>query len=142
MPAERRPARKSTRTRREPLQPPRAEMSNAAEMQRFKQQLAITPKTAAFLVELGYKDYRELRTLTPNLLVAQLAKLPSLDARRAEDYRRACRRMVWLATQDEPAERAKTCQDWTQKGLTANGVWRADFDSLNGNQIDSRMKAA
>lgn len=116
-------------------------MSSSA-VQSLKQKLAITPKTASLLVDAGYKDYRDLRAVSPGQVVEQLKKLPGVTDTQAESYRRGLRRMVFLATQDDPEEQAKLNPDWTQKALKAKGVWSEDFDSLTGDQIDERLTAA
>lgn len=43
--------------------------------------------------------------------------------------------MVGLATQDEPAEKAKRYPNWTQRVLEGKGFWRGDFDELTGEGI-------
>jgi hypothetical protein len=105
----------------------------------LKQKLAITPKTASLLIQAGYNDYRDLRTVSPNQIVQQFEEQLGLTHREAEGYRRGLRRMVWLATQDEPEELAKRYPDWTQKALRARGVWCPEFDSLTGDEIAGRL---
>jgi hypothetical protein len=104
--------------------------------------LAITPKTASLLILLGYNSYRDLCGVSPNHIVAQLKTLPDLTPSQAEQYRRGLRRMVWLATQDDPQEQAKRYPDWTQKALKARGLWRenVDFDALTGNEVDQLQR--
>ncbi|KAF2095816.1 hypothetical protein NA57DRAFT_78594 [Rhizodiscina lignyota] len=109
--------------------------------QHLKQKLAITPKTAGLLIEVGFRDYRDLRSSSPGLVVEQLKELATVTAAQAEGYRRGLRRMVWLATQDEPEEQAKLNLDWTQKALKARGIWSDDFDTLTGEEINQRIQA-
>jgi hypothetical protein len=109
------------------------------EQRTLQQRLAITPKTAALLIRLGYHDYRDLKDSSPSQIVTQLQQLPDVTKSQAETYRRAARRMVWLATQENPAEKAKTCSDWGQKGLKARGIWCDDFDDLTGLAINELM---
>jgi hypothetical protein len=106
----------------------------------LKTKLAITPKTASLLLQAGYTDYRELCSVSPNHVVQQFKDLPGVTASQAETYRRGLRRMVWLATQDEPEEQAKRYPDWTQKALKARGIWSDDFDSLSGEQIEALIR--
>ncbi|KAL5601539.1 hypothetical protein FOBRF1_009072 [Fusarium oxysporum] len=98
-------------------------------------QLTITPKTASLLMRAGYSDYRELKYATPNGIVEQFTSKFGIPKTSASAYRRACRRLVFLGTQDDPEEQEKICADWTNKGLAARGIWRADFDDLTGEQI-------
>jgi len=100
--------------------------------------LAITPKTASLLIRLGYHSYRDLRSVSPNHVVAQLKALPELTTSQAEQYRRGLRRMVWLATQENPQEQAKLYPNWTQKALKARGIWRedVDYDGLSGDEVN------
>lgn len=109
------------------------------EMQHLQQKLAITPKTASLLFRLGYREFRELKDSTPEQIVAQLCSLPDVKPAQAETYRRGLRRMVWLATQDDPESKAKIYSDWTQKALKARGVWVEDFDSMTGDQSDRHI---
>lgn len=106
----------------------------------LQQKFTITPKTASLLVQAGYTDYRDLKTVTPNLIVAHLTKKLGVPKTSASAYRRACRRLVFLATQDDPEEQEKICADWTNKALTARGVWRDDFDDLTGEQIEELLR--
>ena len=103
--------------------------------------LAITPKTASLLVRLGYTSYRDLRTVSPNHVVTQLKALPDVTPTQAETYRRGLRRMVWLATQNNPQEQAKAYPDWTIKALKARGLWRegADYDGLTGDEANQLL---
>ena len=110
--------------------------------QLLKQKLAITPKTASLLIDAGYKDYRDLRSISPDHIVKQLKQLPGITETQAESYRRGLRRMVWLATQDDPEEKAKLYPDWTQKALKARGIWSEDFDLLSGEEINQRWQDA
>lgn len=112
----------------------------SSEAQLLKQRLAITPKTASMLVSCGYKEYRDLRTVSPNHVVEQFKGLLGIAKTQAESYRRGIRRMVWLGSQDEPEEQAKIYQQWTQKALKAMGIWSDDFDSLTGDEINQRME--
>ena len=108
----------------------------------LQKKLAITPKTAGLLIRIGYKDYRDLRNVSPNHVISQLNALPDVPAKQAEWYRRALRRMVWLATQDNPElQAAKTahCSYWTMKGLIAKGVWQEGYDDLTGDQVNLRF---
>lgn len=115
---------------------------SSSTIQLFKQKLAITPKTAALLADAGYKDYRDLRTVSPDQVVEQLKKLSGVTETQAEGYRRGLRRMVWLSTQDDPEEQAKLYPDWTQKALKAKGVWSEDFDTMTGDEINQRLSGA
>ncbi len=38
--------------------------------------------------------------------------------------------MVWVATQEEPKEKAKLCPNWTRRTLEEKGLWRGDYDEL------------
>jgi hypothetical protein len=96
----------------------------------------ITPKTAGLLVQLGYHSYRDLRRVSPNHVAAQLNALPGMSKAQINGYRRALRRMVWLATQENPQEHAKVCSEWTNKSLKARGMWRDDFDGLTGDEVN------
>lgn len=102
----------------------------------------ITPKTAGLLVRLGYHSYRDLRNVSPNQVAAQLKKLPGLNKGQIDAYRRALRRIVWLATQESPHEQAKVCSDWTNKSLKARGIWRDDFDNLTGDEVNEMCQKA
>lgn len=102
--------------------------------------LAISPKTAGLLLRLGYKSYRDLRRVSPNHVLAQLKALPNVTPSQAEQYRRGLRRMVWLATQDDPQEQAKIHPDWTQKALKARGVWSDQYDGLNGDEANQLLQ--
>jgi hypothetical protein len=104
-------------------------------VQELKQKFAITPKTATFLVELGYTDYRQLRTVSPDQILGQLQTTLGWSKKQTECYRRPLRRMVWLATQEEPEKQAEQNPDWTQKALKAKGVWSDGFDLLTGDEI-------
>ena len=64
-----------------------------------------------------------------------LKGLPGVDAKQAETYRRGLRRMVWLATQDEPEEQAKEYPDWAQKALVSRGWWIEGYDDLTGDEV-------
>jgi len=110
--------------------------------QSLKHKLAITPKTVSLLSDAGYKDYRDLRAVSPEYIVQQLKQLPGITETQAESYRRGLRRMVWLATQDDPEEKAKLYPDWTQKALKARGIWSEDFDLLSGDEINKRWQDA
>ncbi|KAF5720230.1 1-acyldihydroxyacetone-phosphate reductase [Fusarium globosum] len=101
----------------------------------LQQKLTITPKTASLLMKAGYSDYRELKHATPNGIVEQFTSKFGIPKTSASAYRRACRRLVFLGTQDDPEEQEKVCADWTNKALAARGIWRADFDDLTGEQI-------
>src|SRR5271170_6006505 len=82
----------------------------------LQRKLAITPKTAALLIHVGYNDYRNLRHVSPNHVISQLNALPNVPAKQAEWFRRPLRRMVWLGTQDDPeVQAAKTAHPsyWT-----------------------------
>ena len=126
------------------MSPVKSEATSPAQRE-LQKKLAITPKTAGFLLRIGYHDYRALRDASPNGIISQLKALPDVPSKQAEWFRRPLRRMVWLGTQNEPcnmAEKTAHCSYWTIKGLTAKGVWREDFDDLTGDQINSRMIAA
>jgi hypothetical protein len=118
-----------------------APSSSSSPLEHLKLKFAITPKTASLLVRLGYANYRDLRYVSPNHVLTQLKALHGVTPQQAEQYRRALRRMVWLGTQDNPEEQAKRCKDWSQKALTAKGVWSADYDDLTGDQAESRFQA-
>ncbi|KIW86888.1 uncharacterized protein Z519_12509 [Cladophialophora bantiana CBS 173.52] len=112
--------------------------------QQLQADLAITPKTASLLIRLGYASYRDLRGASPNHVVAQLKALPDMTHSQAEQYRRGLRRMVWLATQDNPREQAKLYPNWTQSALKARGMWRddVDFDGLSGDEVNQLHRDA
>jgi len=115
------------------------------EQRELQKKLAITPKTAAFLIRLGYKNHRDLRSVSPNQVIAQLKALPGVPAKQAEWYRRPLRRMVWLGTQDEPeiqAARTAHCSYWTMKGLMAKRVWQDGYDDLTGDEVNARFAVA
>ena len=107
---------------------------------RLQKDLAITPKTASLFISLGFTDYKDLHSYSPNKLVALLRGLPGITAKQAETYRRATRRVVWLSTQSDPQPKAKTYQDWTQKGLMKRGVWEDTWDDLTGDEAAARFK--
>lgn len=97
----------------------------------LQRDLAITPKTAALLNRVGYTKYTDLGSCSPNQLVAQISPLTT----NADVYKRGFRRMVWLATQEDPASCAKRCPTWTQKALESKGLWREDYDELTGEKV-------
>jgi hypothetical protein len=104
---------------------------NMSVIKALQRDLAITPKTASLLNQVGYTKYTDLRTCSPNQLVSQISSLTA----NADVYKRGFRRMVWLATQDDPASCAKRCPTWTQKALEAKGLWREDYDDLTGEKV-------
>lgn len=106
------------------------------EEQQLRLKLAISPKTASLLYRLDYKDYRALRHVSPRQVVAQLSELPGVTTSQAQTYKRGLRRMVWLATQDEPEDQAKLFPDWTQKALVSRGWWVEKFDDMTGDEAD------
>lgn len=106
----------------------------------LQRKLTITPKTASLLIQAGFNDYRDLKTATPNSIVAQFTQNLGIPKSSASAYRRACRRMVFLATQEEPEEQSKICAEWTNKALAALGIWRDDFDDLTGEQIEELLR--
>ena len=106
-----------------------------SEMLALQKKLAITPKTASMLLQAVYKDYRALRDASPNIVLRKFQMLPGMSSKIAENYRRPLRRMVWLATQDEPEAMAKKtshCSFWTVKGLAERGIWMDGYDDLTG----------
>lgn len=105
----------------------------------LKSKLAITPKTVQFLQRCGYNDYRDLRHSSPNQIVAQFKELPGITSGQAETYRRGLRRMVWLATKDNPEELAKIHQNWSQKALTGRGWWVDGYDDMTGEQAHQHI---
>lgn len=108
----------------------------------LQQKLAITPKTASFLLRLGYRSYRDLASASPNQIIAALKALLNIPAKQAEWYRRPLRRMVWLGTQDEPEDQAAKTSHvsyWTIKGLTAKGIWQDGYDDLTGHEANARF---
>ena len=105
------------------------------EQKELQQKLSITPKTATLLIQAGYHDYRDLKDASPNRVVTQFTGKLGIPQSSASAYKRALRRLVWLATQDNPEDSAKVCADWTNKALKARGVWRDDFDELSGTEI-------
>jgi len=109
-------------------------MATSYEQQELQKHFAITPKTASLLIRLGYTHYNDLHAVSPNHLISQLKALPNMSTSLAEGYRRAARRMVWLSTQEDPAVKAKSCPDWTQKGLIARGVWKEGYDDMTGDE--------
>ena len=102
----------------------------------------ITPKTASLLVQVGYHSYRDLRGVPPNHVAVQLKKLPGMSKAQTDGYRRALRRMVWLATQENPHEHAKVCSDWSNRSLKRRGMWREDYDGLTGDEVNEMYKKA
>ena len=111
----------------------------------LKVKLAITPKTVSLLQRCGYSDYRDLRHSSPNRVVVQFRGLSGITSSQAETYRRGLRRMVWLATKNEPEELAKIYQNWSQKALSGRGWWVDGYDDMTGDQacqhIDKVEKA-
>jgi hypothetical protein len=108
----------------------------------LQENLAITPKTAKFLIQLGYTDYRDLRHATPNEVMEKLIALPGWDKKKAEGYRRAFRRMVWLGTQDDPVVKARETAHpsyWTMKGLIEKGIWVEGYDDLTGDEVQEKF---
>lgn len=105
----------------------------------LKTKLAITPKTVQLLQRCGCKDYRDLRHSSPNQIVAQFKELSGITSSQAETYRRGLRRMVWLATKDNPEELAKIHQNWSQKALTARGWWGDGYDDMTGDQAHQHI---
>src|ERR1700733_2059546 len=108
----------------------------------LQKKLAITPKTARLLIQLGYTKSRSLSSASPNRILTQLKALPNVPAKKWECYRRPLRRMVWLGTQDEPeAQAARTAHPsyWTMKGLIAKGIWQDGYDDLTGEEVNARF---
>ena len=105
----------------------------------LKTKLAITPKTVSLLQRCGYNDYRDLRHSSPNKIVAQFKELSGITSSQAETYRRGLRRMVWLATKDDPEELAKVYQNWSQKGLTGRGWWVDGYDDMTGEEAHQHI---
>ncbi len=105
----------------------------------LKMKLAITPKTVLLLQRCGYNDYRDLRHSSPNQVVAQFKELSGMTGSQAETYRRGLRRMVWLATKDEPEELAKIYQNWSQKTLTGRGWWVEGYDDMTGDEAHQHI---
>jgi hypothetical protein len=120
--------------------PKKSSDASAAAHAILKQKLSITPKTATMLMQLGYTDYRDLRTASPGLIVQQFKQKLGCTHKNAEAYRCAMRRIVWIGTQDMPEEHVKRCSDWTQKALRAKGVWSEEFDQLTGDDIDKLLR--
>ena len=105
----------------------------------LKTKLAITPKTVLLLQHCGYNDYRALRRSSPNQIVAQFKGLSGITSSQAETYKRGLRRMVWLATKDNPEELAKIYQNWSQKALTGRGWWVDGYDDMTGDQAHQHI---
>ena len=105
----------------------------------LKTKLAITPKTVQLLQRCGYNDYRDLRHSSPNQIVAQFKELSGITSSQAETYRRGLRRMVWLATKDNPEELAQVYQNWSQKALTDRGWWVGGYDDMTGDQAHQHI---
>ena len=78
--------------------------------------------------------------MSPEEVVEQFKSVLGMTKAQAEGYRRGLRRMVWLATQENPEDQAKLQQDWTQKALRAKGIWSDDFDLLTGEEINQRWQ--
>jgi len=124
------------------MPPRRSTTTTSSEQLELQKKLAITPKTARLLIRLGYTQYRSLGPASPNRILAQLKALPDVPAKKWECYRRPLRRMVWLATQDEPeAQAARTAHPsyWTMKGLIAKGIWQDGYDDLTGEEVNARF---
>ena len=121
--------------------PPNKRKKSDEETQRqLQKDFTITPKTARLLVQLGYHSYRDLRSVSPNHIAAQLRTLPpAMSKAQIDAYRRAFRRMVWLATQEKPEEHAKVCSDWSNRGLVARGIWKDGYDDLTGDQVNELL---
>lgn len=109
--------------------------------QQLQSDLGITPKTAGILIQLGYHSYRDLRNVSPNRVVSQMKTVLDMTTSEAERYRRGLRRMVWLATQDNPQEQARLYPDWTRKALRARGLWGEglDYDGLTGDEVNDLL---
>ena len=105
----------------------------------LKTKLAITPKTVQLLQRCGYNDYRDLRHSSPDQIVAEFKELSGITSSQAETYRRGLRRMVWLATKDNPEEPAKIYQNWSQKALTGRGWWVDGYDDMTGKQAHQHI---
>ena len=119
--------------------------SKADEILHLKTHLAITPKTANMLHASGYTTPQSLRSSTPNEIALRFAALPGMDAKKAKDYVRPLRRIVMLGDiedADRAAGVAKGCQNWSNKHLTALGVYEEGFNDLTGVQIRRRMEDA
>ena len=115
---------------------------SSSEVQTLKKQLAITPKTATLLIKAGYKDYKNLATVSPEYVAKQFQEFCGVPAKLAYAYKRALRRIVWLGTQENPEDYPKVCKDWSDKALRARGVWCNNFDQLTGEEMDAKLKEA
>ena len=113
---------------------------SASEIQTLKKQLSITPKTATLLIKVGYADYRDLATVSPEHVAKQFEETLRVPAKHALAYKRALRRIVWLGTQKHPENFPKDCKNWSNKALMARGVWCGNFDQLTGKEIDAKLK--
>lgn len=114
----------------------------AADVEKLKKQLSITPKTATMLIKAGYTDYTKLANASPEIVVKQFIDVLKMPAKQALMYKRPLRQIVWLGTQEHPEKHPKDCKNWSNKALVARGVWCRNFDQLTGKEIEARLKQA
>lgn len=106
----------------------------------LKKQLSITPKTATLLIKAGYADYRNLANVSPEHVAKQFSDVLRVPTKHALAYKRPLRRIVWLGTQKSPENYPKDCKNWSNKALSARGIWCSNFDQLTGKEIQSKME--
>ena len=115
---------------------------SSPEVKTLQKKFAITPKTATLLLKAGYADYKDLAAVSPEYVAKQFQEQLGVPAKHAAAYKRAMRRIVWLATQENPESYPKNCSDWSNRALASRGVWCSGFDQLTGEEIDAKLKEA
>jgi hypothetical protein len=113
---------------------------SSPEVKALQKKFAITPKTATLLLKAGYADYKDLATVSPEYVAKQFQDGGGVPAKHATAYKRAMRRIVWLATQENPESYPKNCKDWSNSALAHRGIWCTGFDQLTGEEIDAKLK--
>ena len=114
--------------------------SQEAALDHLRTTLKITPKTALTLLKAGYTTRSSIASVSPSQIAAEFGEILKCDKSHVTSYRRAFRRICWVAAQDKPEEHAEECKDWSNKALMARGVWRDDFDEMTGVEIDEMVK--
>ncbi|KAF3922495.1 hypothetical protein AA313_de0209324 [Arthrobotrys entomopaga] len=116
--------------------------SPSPEVRDLQRKLSITPKTATLLIKSGYQDYRTLAKVSPETVAKQFSDELQIPEKHAVAYKRALRRIIWLGTQEHPEKHPKDCKNWSNKALTARGVFCTNFDELTGEEMGMRLKEA
>ena len=109
-------------------------------LQQLKQDLKITPKTASTLMKAGYTTPSQIADASPDTIARQFGEILKVPASHVTSYRRAFRRICWVAAQDNPGKYAEECKDWSNKALMVRGLWCGGFDELTGREIDAKVK--